>query len=127
MKAMLDTFDKAEFQKQLDEEFTDENVKTNSEDFEKEMGDSSITFLMEVADSSVNVKFDLQLTKDVLISGEDDSIESFGFTADMKCTEKQVAEIAVPENVLTEEELQNLLSMFMFPGMGGDIGGDLAV
>lgn len=127
VKAMLDTFDKAEFQKQLDEEFTDENVKTNSEDFEKEMGDSSITFLMEVADSSVNVKFDLQLTKDVLISGEDDSIESFGFTADMKCTEKQVAEIAVPENVLTEEELQNLLSMFMFPGMGGDIGGDLAV
>lgn len=111
VKQILASYDEQEFQQELNETFDEEDLKKNADDLVKDFGDSFLKLTIKAADQSVDMKFEISMDmQDASAAGN--PFGKVGFVIELNSAVKKVKEITAPENVITEQELQELLNMF---------------
>lgn len=122
-KAALSAFDKEDFQKQLDETFGEENAKKAAETAQEELGKGHFYFTIGATNTSCSFKIDIRTN-----GGDDsESVSLSGFVLEFKfkAENKKSLENAAPPKILTEEEVQELFTLFGWGDDGSDPSGDI--
>ncbi|MFR1518419.1 MAG: hypothetical protein ACLSVG_06555, partial [Clostridia bacterium] len=120
-KTALSAFDKEDFQKQLDETFGEENAKKAAETAQEELGKGHFYFTIGATNTSCSFKIDIRT------NGGDasESVSVSGLILEFKAENKKSLENAAPPKILTEEELQELFTLFGWGDDGSDPSGDI--
>ena len=119
IKQKLIAFNKDEFQKMLDEQLSDEQIQADSEDIEKVIGDGHFNVSFGTADNAFSVKLDVQ---SYMPDASDYTM--MNVIVEAKSKQKAIGDITVPEKLLTEKEINDLLALFGGTGGSGDDFGD---
>ena len=106
VKQVLASYDEQEFQQELNETFDEEDLKKNADDLVKDFGDSFLKLTIKATDQSVDMKFEMSADIQGSVNAK------MGFVIELNSAVKKIKEITAPENVITEQELQELLNMF---------------
>lgn len=123
LKELLSGFNKEEFQQKLNEELTEESVQAEAEELEQEIGDGHFYLTIGATDTSCSFKMDLFISE-LETQDTSASISQMGFVFEVKVENQKIGEITAPENILTEEELNALLTLFGIYDDGSDPNGD---
>lgn len=123
LKELLSGFNKEKFQQKLNEEFTDESVRADAEEIEQEMGDGHFYLTVGATDTSCSFKIDL-FVSGLETQDTSSSVSQMGFVFEYKIENKKIGEITAPENILTEEELNSVLTLLGINGDESDPNGD---
>mgnify|MGYP000026664812 FL=1 len=123
LKELLSGFNKEEFQQKLNEELTEESVQAEAEELEQEIGDGHFYLTIGATDTSCPFKMDLFISE-LETQDTSASISQMGFVFEVKVENQKIGEITAPENILTEEELNALLTLFGIYDDGSDPNGD---
>lgn len=120
-KQLFSQFDKAAFQEELDAALEEEALKEAAAELEQALENAHFYFTVEATDTSCAFKIDLQVP--VTESGASElPITQAGFAFEFRFEEKTIGEIQAPDALLTEEELQSFLELFL----GEDVFGGAA-
>lgn len=114
MKAELDSFDKAEFQSELDDKLDPDVLETDASEIAAAFGKSHVYVTIKSDETACEFIFDMLVenTKTMYY----DTISEIGYKFNVKYEEKAVNEITAPSGILTNDELTELMYIF---AMGG--------